>query len=104
MVFSHRMAALAAVVAIPLGIAATSYVLTDSPEQPKAPPKVELESGSPSSKPAPPRPAPSDEKVSPPPVSENPSNDDSGNSDDDADDDHGGGRGDRDDDGPGDDG
>ncbi|MCX4667761.1 small secreted hydrophilic protein [Streptomyces sp. NBC_01381] len=106
MVFSHRMAALAAVVAIPLGIATTSYVLTDSPEPPKAPPKVELESGSPSSKPssppskpATPRPTPSDETVSPPPVSENSpgdDNDDDGN--------EGSGRGDNDDDGPGDDG
>ncbi|MFH8486184.1 small secreted hydrophilic protein [Streptomyces longisporoflavus] len=113
MVFSHRMAALAAVVAIPLGIAATSYALTDSPEPPKAPPKVELESGSsspgpsspspsspssPASKNATPRPTPSDETVSPPPVSENSSgddNDDDGNE---------GGRGDNDDDGPGDDG
>lgn len=108
MVFSHRMAALAAVVAIPLGIAATSYVLTDSPEPPKAPPKVELESGSPSSSPrsptpsipsspsstpTTPRPTPSDETVSPPPVSENGD-----------DDDEGGGQGDNDDDGPGDDG
>lgn len=119
MVFSHRMAALAAVVAIPLGIAATSYVLTDNPEQPKAPPKVELQSDSPSSAPASPRPTPSDEKISPPPVSEHtgdrpggtPSNDHRGNDDtanrddtgssDDSDDD---GRGDHDDDGPGDDG
>ncbi|MFJ2770137.1 small secreted hydrophilic protein [Streptomyces sp. NPDC087300] len=100
MVFSHRMAALAAVVAIPLGIAATSYALTDSPQSPKAPPKVELESGSPSSKPTTPRPTPSDEKVTPPPVSENPSgddNDDDGNEGPE-------GRGDNDDDGPGDDG
>ncbi|MEU6821187.1 small secreted hydrophilic protein [Streptomyces atriruber] len=104
MVFSHRMAVLAAVVAIPLGIAATSYVLTDDPEQPKAPPKVELETGSPSAEPASPRPAPSDERVSPPPVSENPSNDDSGNDDADDNDNDGSGRGDHDDDGPGDDG
>lgn len=120
MVFSHRMAALAAVVAIPLGIAATSYALTDNPEPPKAPPKVELESGSPSSsprsptpsspsssptssspsspssKPTTPRPTPSDETVSPPPVSENASGDD--------DDNEGSGQGDNDDDGPGDDG
>ncbi|MFG2646499.1 small secreted hydrophilic protein [Streptomyces sp. NPDC048436] len=96
MVFSHRMAALAAVVAIPLGIAATSYALTDSPEPPKVPPKVELESGSPSTKPASPRPTPSDETVSPPPVSENPSGEDD---DDDGRDDNG-----NDDDGPGEDG
>jgi hypothetical protein len=47
MVFSRRMAALAAVVLIPLGIAATSFALTDSPQEPKVPSKVELESGSP---------------------------------------------------------
>ncbi|CAM5231080.1 hypothetical protein SALBM135S_08327 [Streptomyces alboniger] len=58
MVFSHRMAALAAVVAIPLGIAATSYLLTDSPAPPKAPPKVELQSGSPSATPTTARPTP----------------------------------------------
>ncbi|MET9549393.1 small secreted hydrophilic protein [Streptomyces sp. NPDC006627] len=100
MVFSHRMAALAAVVAIPLGIAATSYALTDSPEPPKAPPKVELESRSPSATPGSPRPTPSDEKVSPPPVSENSTGDDNTDdaADDDADDDQGN------DDGPGDDG
>lgn len=97
MAFSHRMAALAAVVAIPLGIAATSYALTDSPDPPKSPPKVELESGSSS-----PRPTPSDETVSPPPVSEKPSADDSSDdSDDDGNDDRGGAS---DDDGPGDDG
>ncbi|MFJ8646583.1 small hydrophilic protein [Streptomyces sp. NPDC093546] len=43
MAFTHRMATLAAVVAIPLGIAATSYVLTDSPEAPHVPPEVELD-------------------------------------------------------------
>ncbi|MEV0930061.1 small secreted hydrophilic protein [Streptomyces phaeochromogenes] len=81
MVFSHRMAALAAVVVIPLGIAATSYALTDSPESPKVPPKVELESGSPSSTPtstASPTatPTPSDEVVSRPPVSDDDDDDD----------------------------
>ncbi|MEV0227008.1 small secreted hydrophilic protein [Streptomyces sp. NPDC050704] len=95
MVFSHRMAALAAVVAIPLGIAATSYALTDSPESPKVPPKVELDSGSPSATPptVKPTPTPSDEVVSRPPVS-----------DDDDDDNGGGASGGADDDGPGDDG
>ncbi|RYJ26629.1 small secreted hydrophilic protein [Streptomyces sp. L-9-10] len=44
MAFSPRLAALAAVVAIPLGIAATSYAMTDSPDTPKVPPKVELDS------------------------------------------------------------
>jgi hypothetical protein len=42
MAFSHRMVTLAAVVAIPLGIAATSYTLTDTPEAPRVPPEVEL--------------------------------------------------------------
>ncbi|MFG2343035.1 small hydrophilic protein [Streptomyces phaeochromogenes] len=84
MVFSHRMAALAAVVVIPLGIAATSYALTDSPEAPKVPPKVELESGSPSAAPTPtgtsstptPTSTPSDEVVSRPPVSDDDDDDD----------------------------
>ncbi|MEV0552968.1 MULTISPECIES: small secreted hydrophilic protein [Streptomyces] len=81
MVFSHRMAALAAVVVIPLGIAATSYALTDSPESPKVPPKVELESGSPSATPTSaaspaPTPTPSDEVVSRPPVSDDDDDDD----------------------------
>ncbi|MFF3319060.1 small hydrophilic protein [Streptomyces sp. NPDC003035] len=44
MSFTHRMATLAAVVAIPLGIAATSYGLTDEPEAPRVPPAVELSS------------------------------------------------------------
>ncbi|MDI3422772.1 small secreted hydrophilic protein [Streptomyces luteolus] len=91
MAFSHRMAALAAVVAIPLGIAATSYALTDSPEPPKAPPKLELESGSPtpsgSGTGSPkPEPTPSDEVVSRPPVSDGPTDDDDDGADD-ADDD-----------------
>ncbi|MFF9864320.1 hypothetical protein ACF1G0_02650 [Streptomyces sp. NPDC013953] len=55
MAFTLRMATLAAVVAVPLGIAATSYTLTESPETPKVPPEVKLgatprpgvESGSP---------------------------------------------------------
>ncbi|MEV6589250.1 small secreted hydrophilic protein [Streptomyces acidicola] len=89
MVFSRRMAALAAVVVIPLGIAATSFALSDRPESPKVPPKVELDSGSPSS-PAPtpsaPTPTPSDEVVSRPPVTDSSADDDD------------------DDDGPGDDG
>ncbi|GGZ49810.1 small secreted hydrophilic protein [Streptomyces bluensis] len=89
MVFSRRMAALAAVVVIPLGIAATSFALSDRPESPKVPPKVELDSGSPSSPastPATPTPAPSDEVVSRPPVTDSSADDDD------------------DDDGPGDDG
>jgi hypothetical protein len=98
MAFSHRMASLAAVVVIPLGIAATSYALTDRPDPPTVPPKVELSSGTPTpppsgtptpgtqtptSTPAPtgtstadPAPTPSDEIVSRPPVQDVPSNDD----------------------------
>ncbi|AZM52814.1 small secreted hydrophilic protein [Streptomyces sp. WAC 01529] len=102
MVFSHRMAALAAVVAIPLGIAATSYALTDDPQPPKVPPKVRLESGSPSAEPTIPRPTPSDETVSPPPVSEKSSGDD--NDDDGSDGRHDDSDDSTDDDGPGDDG
>ncbi|MGW3627176.1 small hydrophilic protein [Streptomyces sp. NPDC000880] len=44
MAFSHRMATLAAVVAIPLGVAATSYALTDSPKPPTVPREVQLDS------------------------------------------------------------
>ncbi|MFJ4363549.1 small secreted hydrophilic protein [Streptomyces chartreusis] len=87
MAFSHRIAALAAVVAIPLGIAATSFALTDQPKSPEVPPRVELDSGSPTptpTRPAPtPTPRPSDEVVSPPPVTDRPASDD----DDDASDD-----------------
>ncbi|MFC8730605.1 MULTISPECIES: small hydrophilic protein [Streptomyces] len=43
MAFSPRLAALAAVVAVPLGIAATSYAMTDTPEAPKVPSTVHLE-------------------------------------------------------------
>ncbi|MFD5702370.1 MULTISPECIES: small secreted hydrophilic protein [Streptomyces] len=85
MVFSHRIAALAAVVAIPLGIAVTSYALTDSPSSPKVPPKVELDSGSPSTAPTKPQPTPSDQVISPPPVGDD-STDDTGDSGDDDDD------------------
>lgn len=89
MVFSRRVAALAAVVVIPLGIAATSFALTDKPESPEVPPKVELDSGSPSPTPtrSTPTPTPSDEVVSRPPVTDSSSADD-----------------DDDDDGPGNDG
>ncbi|MFG7943745.1 hypothetical protein, partial [Streptomyces cacaoi] len=48
MAFSHRIATLAAVVAIPLGIAVTSYALTDSPDPAQPPAKVELDDRSPS--------------------------------------------------------
>ncbi|MGW0707811.1 small secreted hydrophilic protein [Streptomyces sp. NPDC002643] len=97
MVFSRRIAALAAVVAIPLGIAATSFALTDSPEAPKVPPKVELDKGSPSPTPSPTPSAertPRDEVVPRPPVTDSPASDDD-------DDDLGT---DDSDDGPGDDG
>ncbi|MER7171850.1 small secreted hydrophilic protein [Streptomyces mesophilus] len=86
MAFSHRIATLAAVVAIPLGIAATSYALTDSPETPKVPPKVELDnsstgtpgSGTPSATPGTRQPSgdPSDEVVSRPPVNDDDDDDD----------------------------
>ncbi|MFE4579953.1 small secreted hydrophilic protein [Streptomyces chartreusis] len=83
MAFSHRIAALAAVVAIPLGIAATSFALTDQPKSPEVPPRVELDSGSPTPTPTRPAPTPSDEVVSRPPVTDSPASDD----DDDAPDD-----------------
>ncbi|GHH01890.1 small secreted hydrophilic protein [Streptomyces lanatus] len=76
MAFSHRIAALAAVVAIPLGIAATSFALTDQPKSPEVPPRVELDSGSPTPTPSRPRATPSDEVVSRPPVTDSPGNDD----------------------------
>jgi hypothetical protein len=80
MAFSRRIATLAAVVAIPLGIAATSFALTDSPEAPKVPPKVELdkEVSSPAPTPTSTRPSatPSDEVVPRPPVTDGPASDD----------------------------
>ncbi|MEU8756133.1 small secreted hydrophilic protein [Streptomyces chartreusis] len=87
MAFSHRIAALAAVVAIPLGIAATSFALTDRPKPPEVPPRVELDSGSPTPTPTRPAPTPSDEVVSRPPVTDSPASDDDDDaSDDDRDD------------------
>ncbi|CAL9434534.1 small secreted hydrophilic protein [Streptomyces griseomycini] len=104
MVFTRRMAALAAVVLIPLGVAATSFALADGPEPPKVPPRVELDSGSPAPTPtapsARPEPTPSDEVVSRPPVTDSPAGDDD-------DDDRGRDSSDDgpgEDDGPGDDG
>ena len=104
MAFSHRIATLTAVVAIPLGIAATSYALTDSPDPPASPPKVELESGSPSpSKPASPSAHPSASPSDPSPATPGdesvpqPSATDEGSDDDD----DGKGAGGGDDDGPG---
>ncbi|WP_328441092.1 small secreted hydrophilic protein [Streptomyces sp. NBC_00444] len=76
MVFSRRLAALAAVVVIPPGIAATSFALADSPQSPKVPSKVELDSGSPSAPPTHPGPTPSDAVVSRPEVTDSPSGDD----------------------------
>lgn len=77
MAFSHRIAALAAVVAIPLGIAATSFALTDKPQSPQVPAKVELDTGSPTPTPTRPTPTPSDAVVSRPPVTDSsPSDDD----------------------------
>ncbi|MEU1572325.1 small secreted hydrophilic protein [Streptomyces collinus] len=102
MVFSRRMAALSAVVLIPLGIAATSYALADSPASPRVPSRqVELDHGSPtptstlrpSQKATPPGATPGDEVVSRPPVTDSSAGDDD-------DDDHGQGTSD---DGPGDD-
>ncbi|MFE0804442.1 small secreted hydrophilic protein [Streptomyces sp. NPDC058812] len=106
MVFSRRMAALAAVVLIPLGIAATSFALTDSPQEPKVPAKVELESGSPTPTPtsssptsSSPEPTPSDQVVTRPPVTDSaPDDDDDDDRGNDAGDDQGA------DDGAGDDG
>lgn len=93
MAFSHRIATLAAVVAIPLGIAATSYALTDSPEPPRAPSKVELDGGGPEpagggtphpSFPSPAPAAPGDEVVPRPPATDGPraTDDDTGGRDD----------------------
>ncbi|WP_369168760.1 small secreted hydrophilic protein [Streptomyces sp. R28] len=85
MAFTRRMAALSAVVLIPLGIAATSFALTDRPASPKVPSEVVLESGSPTPPPTPvvtPKPTPTpdttptDEVVSRPPVTDSPTNDD----------------------------
>ncbi|MFI2631583.1 small secreted hydrophilic protein [Streptomyces collinus] len=109
MVFSRRMAALSAVVLIPLGIAATSYALADSPASPRVPSQqVELDHGSPtptstlrpSQKATPPGATPGDEVVSRPAVTDSSAGDDD-------DDDHGRGTSDDgpgDDDGPGSDG
>jgi hypothetical protein len=82
MQLSHRIAALAAVVAVPLGIAATSYAMSDRPDEPrKAPARVELE-GTPS-----PEPTPSDVLVPGPEVTDRPPGGDATDDDrDDADD------------------
>ena len=84
MVFSRRMAALSAVVLIPLGIAATSYALADSPRAPEVPAQqVELDHGSPtptstldpSPTATPSGATPGDEVVSRPPVTDSPASD-----------------------------
>ncbi|MGW9492813.1 small secreted hydrophilic protein [Streptomyces prasinus] len=102
MVFTRRMAALAAVVLIPLGVAATSYALSDSPARPTVPSRVELDSGSPTPSATDPSgrtgPTPSEEVVDRPPVTDSPADDDD---DDDGPDDDGHDDGD---DGPDDDG
>ncbi|MFI7019471.1 small secreted hydrophilic protein [Streptomyces sp. NPDC050164] len=90
MAFTRRMAALSAVVLIPLGIAATSFALSDRPESPKVPSKVVLDSDSPKPTPTPeptPDPSPDDEVVPRQPVTDSPTMDDD-------DDDHGQGAGD----------
>ncbi|WDV51113.1 small secreted hydrophilic protein [Streptomyces coeruleorubidus] len=96
MAFTRRMAALSAVVLIPLGIAATSFALSDRPESPKVPSKVVLDSDSPKPAPTPtpkpspkptPDPSPDDEVVPRQPVTDSPTMDDD-------DDDHGQGAGD----------
>ncbi|MEV6199936.1 small hydrophilic protein [Streptomyces sp. NPDC051771] len=58
MSFTHRMAGLVAVVAVPLGIAATSYALTDAPEAPRVPPAVHLSTPPTATAPTPGAPAP----------------------------------------------
>lgn len=68
-------------VAIPLGIAVTSYALTDSPDPPEPPAKVELESEGPSGTSSPGTPGkpsgsasrpPGDETVPRPPATDEP--------------------------------
>ncbi|TXS50876.1 small hydrophilic protein [Streptomyces sp. t39] len=101
MAFTHRMATLAAVVAIPLGIAATSYALTDAPGAPEVPPAVELDatprpapppsgtpSGTPSTDPSgvPTAPAPSGDAVVPGPAATDDDTNDGNDGNDDADD------------------
>ncbi|MEU8353590.1 MULTISPECIES: small secreted hydrophilic protein [unclassified Streptomyces] len=101
MAFTHRLATLAAVVAIPLGVAATSYALTDDTDPPKTPSKVELESGSPepagsSPAPATSRPAPTGDEVVPPPPATADDQDDDADDGPEQNDDAGGGRADDD--------
>nr|WTB34828.1 small secreted hydrophilic protein [Streptomyces sp. NBC_00830] len=76
MVFSRRLAALAAVVVIPVGVAATSFALADSPKSPEVPSQVDLDSGSPTATPTRPGPTPSDEVVPRPEVTDSPADDD----------------------------
>ncbi|MFI8193740.1 small secreted hydrophilic protein [Streptomyces sp. NPDC085946] len=90
------MAAPAAVVAIPLGVAATGFALTDRPGTPRVPAEVELDGGSPAPAPTRPGPAPGDEVVSRPPATDRPARE--------VDDDDRGQAATGDDDWPGDDG
>lgn len=78
MAFSHRMATLAAVVLIPVGIAGTSFLLSDDPEPPRVPSDVELRD------PAPPA-APPHEEIVPGPSPTAGSIDDTDPQDDDGD-------------------
>lgn len=95
MPMKQRALTLTAVVAIPLGIAATSYALTNNPPTDKAPAEVRMENGTPSAEPTS---KPKDEVVSPRPQGDDDAfddRDDDGDDTDDGDDDE--------DDGPGDD-
>ncbi|MDT0306815.1 small secreted hydrophilic protein [Streptomyces sp. DSM 44917] len=78
MAFSHRMATLAAVVLIPVGIAGTSFLLSDDPEPPRVPADIELRD------PAPPA-APPHEEIVPGPSPTAGSIDDTDPQDDDGD-------------------
>ncbi|MGK5500210.1 small secreted hydrophilic protein [Streptomyces sp. URMC 125] len=85
----QRALTLTAVVAIPLGIPATSYALTDDPPAQKAPAEVRMDSGTPTADPAS---SPKDEVVSPRP--QDGADDASGDRDDDTDDEQDDGTGD----------
>ncbi|MFF0111561.1 small secreted hydrophilic protein [Streptomyces prasinus] len=87
MVFTRRTAALAAVVLIPLGVAAAGYALSDSPARPTAPSRAEPDSGSPTPSATDPSgrtgPTPGEEVVDRPPVTDSPADDDDGDGPDD---------------------
>ncbi|MHC3455521.1 small secreted hydrophilic protein [Streptomyces prasinus] len=90
MVFTRRMAAPAAVVLIPLGVAATSYALSDSPARPAVPSRVEPDSGSPTPSATDPSgrtgPTLGEEVVDRPRVTDSPADDDGHDDGDDGDD------------------